>query len=311
MDEAGGNSILGRCLAGASPDNTTKKAPTVGGDGPKCNGMATYRFHALNANLHITDTPLGYTPSRGPSVSFELTYNHKETNQPQIFTHSNMGPRWTFEYLSFLEDDDLTYLKLHVPGGGAENYASFGGAPSAPNYMSQTVLARVSTDPVVWEARHPDGSVDVYGQPDCTVCVGRRVFLTESRDATGQPLVFTYDSSMRIVAITDATGQVTTLSYELSSDPWKVTRFTDPYGRFARFDYDQAGRLQRITDVIGLTSEFQYSSTEQESPDFITALTTPYGTTTLRQTVQIFGEVLDSGSDGPARWHGAGLVRQE
>ena len=52
---------------------------------------------------------------------------------------------------------------------------------------------------------------------------------------------------------------------------------TDPFGRFASFDYDGEGRLSRITDVGGIESEFTYEG----SSDFINALTTPYGTTTF------------------------------
>jgi YD repeat-containing protein len=69
------------------------------------------------------------------------------------------------------------------------------------------------------------------------------------------------------------TGQVTTLSYE-SSDPLKITKVTDPFGRFATFAYDSSGRLQKITDVMGITSEVEYGDN-----DYVFALTTPYGTT--------------------------------
>ena len=87
----------------------------------------------------------------------------------------------------------------------------------------------------------------------------------------------TYDESLRLVAITDAIGQVTTLSYELPADPLKITKVTDPFGRFATFGYDATGRLNRITDVIGITSSFDYGT-----GDFLKSLTTPYGTTTFR-----------------------------
>ena len=70
--------------------------------------------------------------------------------------------------------------------------------------------------------------------------------------------------------MTDAIDQVTTLSYELATDPLKITKVTDPFSRFATIDYDEDGRLTRITDVIGLESEFAYGTT-----DFIRELTTP------------------------------------
>ena len=52
----------------------------------------------------------------------------------------------------------------------------------------------------------------------------------------------------------DAIGQVTTLSYEHPTDPLKITKVTDPFGRFATLEYDASLRLVKITDVIGLTS---------------------------------------------------------
>ena len=57
----------------------------------------------------------------------------------------------------------------------------------------------------------------------------------------------------------------------------KITRVTDPFGRFATFDYDSLGRLTKVTGVIGLTSQFQYETTS----DFINALITPYGTSSF------------------------------
>ena len=110
----------------------------------------------------------------------------------------------------------------------------------------------------------------------------RRIFLTSIVDPQGQTLQMTYDAQLRVVAITDAIGQVTTVSYEHPTDPLKITKVTDPFGRFATFTYTPAGQLASITDVIGLTSSFTYAQ-----GDFITALTTPYGTTTFRHETKV------------------------
>src|SRR5262249_3947425 len=83
----------------------------------------------------------------------------------------------------------------------------------------------------------------------------------------------TYDAQLRLVAVTDAVGQVTTLAYDLPQDPWKITKITDPFGRVATLHYDDSGRLQRITDVINLWSSFTYAA-----DGLLTSLTTPYGT---------------------------------
>lgn len=84
----------------------------------------------------------------------------------------------------------------------------------------------------------------------------------------------TYDASLRPVAVTDPIGQVTTLAYELAAESTKITKVTEPYGRFATLTYNAAGELASITDVIGMTSSFLYGPA-----DFVTSMTTPYGTT--------------------------------
>src|SRR5262249_32923792 len=108
--------------------------------------------------------------------------------------------------------------------------------------------------------------------------------LTQIVDAQGNALSMTYDSQLRLVAVTDAIGQVTTVSYEMTTDPLKVTKITDPFGRSALFEYSSLSQLTRITDVIGMRSEMGYSQS-----DFIESLTTPYGTTLFSVTSGING----------------------
>ena len=85
----------------------------------------------------------------------------------------------------------------------------------------------------------------------------------------------TYDSQFRIVAVTDAIGQVTTLQYNHPSDARKVTGVTDPFGRSASIGYDSHGRLTAITDVMSMTSTFGYDGATDE----VVRMTTPYGST--------------------------------
>jgi YD repeat-containing protein len=58
----------------------------------------------------------------------------------------------------------------------------------------------------------------------------------------------------------DVLGQVTTISYELSADPLKITKVTEPFGRVARFEYNANWQLWKITDSIGLVSQFTYGT---------------------------------------------------
>ena len=251
-----------------------------------CNGMPVYDVHLMLVSLNLTDIPVGYAPPRGPSVDFRLTYNHRDAFQPAVFSYSNIGPKWTFDWMAYITDNPSNLsasVTYYVQGGGEETYSGYnsGTQSYAPHYQSRAVVVRINSSPIRYELRMPDGSIRVFAQPDGASSFPRKVFMTEWIDPVGNSLTFTYDSSLRLTAVTDAIGQVTTLSYELSGDSLKITKVTDPFGRYATLEYNASGRLDRITDEIGLQSSFEYTSS-----DFIRAMTTPYGKTTFE-----FGQV--------------------
>ena len=64
--------------------------------------------------------------------------------------------------------------------------------------------------------------------------------LTQVVDPAGNAVTLTYNGD-RLVALTDAIGQVTTISYEHPANPELITKVTDPFGRFALFEYDDFG----------------------------------------------------------------------
>jgi YD repeat-containing protein len=71
-------------------------------------------------------------------------------------------------------------------------------------------------------------------------------------DSIESSVPLTYDSAFRVVAITDAIAQVTTLDYLDSAHPLRVTEVTDPFSRFATLTYDAGGRVATITDAVGI-----------------------------------------------------------
>jgi RHS repeat-associated protein len=256
-----------------------------GPDDPDCggvSGMPVYSFHAMVASLNIEDIPVGHTPPRGPSVNFRVTYNQREAGQPSTFNYSNLGPKWTFGWLGYLVDSPISTTSqlpvIYPPGGGSETHINYdaGTGYYKLHYVSRTKLKRVSWPVPIYERNFADGSKEVYSLSNGATAYPRKVFLSKIIDAKGDTLNFSYDAKYRLRAVTDALGQVSTLSYELGTDSLKITKVTDPFGRFATFEYDAAGRLTRITDVIGLQSTFAYDGTWS---DFIRAMTTPYGTT--------------------------------
>jgi len=105
LAEAG--KIYGRGYTGSSDNNAT--TPDNDKAKPPCSTpMCQYNFHTLLVSLNIEDTPVGYAPPVGPSVRFTVTYNQREANQPANFTYANLGTKWTFNWLTYLEDDPST-----------------------------------------------------------------------------------------------------------------------------------------------------------------------------------------------------------
>jgi len=250
--------------------------------------MASYTVNLLLVNLHISDVPVGYSPPVGQGMGFRVSYNQREVFQPQLPAYSNVGPKWTFDWFAYVEDDPTNpshTVDYYRPGGGLETYSGFSASNNVSNveYISRATLTRVSA--TRYERQSADGSMQVFTQPDGSAVYPRRLYLTQAIDPQSNHVDYSYSyepttGGLRLVAATDAIGQVTTFSYE-NPDALKITKVTDPFGREATFEYDANGRLQRIVDVIGLASEFTYGAN-----DFIASLTTPYGTTTF-QTGQI------------------------
>jgi RHS repeat-associated protein len=284
VPEEEGKTVFGKGVTqGSDPDNTRPNDTRASsGPNPDCHGMPTYSFHAMLCNLNINDIPLGYAPPKGPKVEFKLTYNHREANQPATFSHANVGKKWTFNWFSYLIDDPTSpssNLKLYVEGGGAETYYNYNSTTLsfAPHFENQSVLKRISTNPIKYLRKMADGAIEFYEISNGAATYPRKVYLTKIQDPAGNALTFTYDSALRLVAVQDALGQVTTVSYHVLGDSLKISGVTDPFGRSISLVYNGSGQLSSITDVIGLQSQFGYGAS-----DFIQSMTTPYGTTTYR-----------------------------
>ncbi len=240
-------------------------------------GMARYSFHALLVSLNIMDTPVGYQPPRGKPIQFTATYNQRESYQQSPYTYSNLGNQWNYNWLSYIEEStNAVSATCYLPGGGVETYSNFDTNTQSYATDVSSRVKLVKTGASTYERRLPDGGKQVY-----TVSDGaspNNVYISQDIDPSTNSIAFHYDAAMRLTHVVDPLGQTNTLSYSLASDTNKVTRVTDPFGRYASFEYNTNGQLTKITDTIGLTSQFGYSTN-----DFIDTLITPYGMTTFDQ----------------------------
>ena len=311
VPSAEGGTVWGKGVVGAiDPHGPVPNGPSCGASGNPCctppgpgagpaspgdgslpcdPGMAVFGFSTLEVSLRIQDLPLGYTPPLGPKVRFIPTYNQREGNQPAIFSYSNLGQKWTLDYLAYISDNpsvpsaDVSY---YTDGGGILPFTGFNTNTQSflPQTLSLATLTR--TSPNSYQMVFRDGSMYVFAQPTATNGTSRNIFMTAVVDRSGNALQISYDSSFRIVALTDAIGQVTTFTYGLANDNLKITQITDPFGRFTTFSYNASNELSQITDCIGLTSQFAY-----DTNGLIQAMTTPYGTSSFAY-----------GGSGTERW---------
>jgi YD repeat-containing protein len=289
-----------------TPGGTKPTDPQTGGDteeqkdeneppdDPDC-GMLHYSVHSLLASLHLTDTPLSYVPAFGPALNFTVNYNHREVQPVAPDTastvgFSNLGPQWTFNWLSYVTDDpsDPAQAQVYVRGGGTETYTGYnaGTQTYARDLQSQTLLIRTTANS--YEKQFPDGHRYLFTQADGSTVSPRRIFLSKVIDPQGNEMNLGYNEFNRLETLTDATGKVTTLQYE-QAPTWyyRITKVVDPFGRSAKFQYYPDGRLRKITDAIDLTSEVTY----EVGGNFINTLTTPYGLTQFTH-----------GENGTQRW---------
>jgi RHS repeat-associated protein len=275
-----GQSVSGKGYTSGKDNRGTGNADHKVADckGP-AHGMATYSMNTMLASLTLTDTPVGHDTPIGPAVLFTAQYRELEASQPATFYYSNLGPKWTCNWITYITDNPTSPdadVSLYVDGGGTYGYTDFN--PANGTYMlepmSLTLLRKTAS--ASYELQYSDGSRREYTMSDGSTGSTRRIFLTQMIDPSGHTTQFQYDSQLRITNVVDTIGQGTTLLYTNTAYPYAITAVIDPFGRTAYLQYNSSGLLVQITDAMGLTSQFNYGTNE-----FINALITPYGTSTF------------------------------
>ena len=278
-------------MGAVTPDDTQCQGPACTAPAPEQTSpeaddsssnaipMTVYSFTEMVVSLHLSDTPVGYAPPRGPAVRVTLNYNQREANQPSNFTFFNISPKWTLNWLSYIQDDPRSpggSVSRYVAGGGDISYMGYNGTTGTftPETRDASMLSRTTTGATVYTRTLADGASETYAASNGATTYPRLIFLTQFTDPQGNSVALSYDNQLRLTAITDATGRQTTFTYGSTANPLLITTITDPFGRSAQLTYDSSGRLSSITDILGLTSKFTY-----DASSLVNTMTTPYGTT--------------------------------
>jgi RHS repeat-associated protein len=262
----------------------TTNAPNSG------HGMTLASAKTATAALSLSDTPVGYSPQKGPASFVTLTYNARDGDHPANFGFSNVSPQWTHSWQSYIQDDPKnpgSSVKRVAGGGGgydydilaqlAQNVYTATTGAFVPEIYDNAQLVRIpATGPAVSYVRNlPNGGKEAYGLSNGAATYPRIMFLTSVADPAGNVTTLNYDGTFRLTSIKDAVGRSTTFTYGIAGRPFLITRITDPFGRSSQLTYDTSERLASITDPIGIVSSFTYGNASE--PNFITQLATPYG----------------------------------
>ena len=150
--------------------------------------MATYNVDASRVSLSINDTPVGYSPPKGPSVKFTVSYQQREVAPVSTPTYSNLGDKWSFNWISYIVVDPNNAgadAKAYGPGGGTLTYSGFNSTTQSYNPQLETHVSLAKTGPTSYEKRFPDGSKQIFTLSDGASVYPRKIFMTQSVDPQG------------------------------------------------------------------------------------------------------------------------------
>src|SRR5665213_311252 len=131
---------------------------------------------------------------------------------------------------------------------------------------------------------YPNGASESYNNVFSDSMGDVLCFRTAQTEPAGHNAQFIYANTSGtnfLLSVVDTDGRTNTLSYTNTAYRSQITGVTDPFGRRTILQYNANGLLTNITDVINLSSAFAYGYGTNQ---WITNLTTPYGTTTFTFT---------------------------
>ena len=148
-DEA--KAVYGRGYAIGTDDNNGFSCPlstTAKPTGSKARAASQMCGSAPNMNLAaitIADTPVGYGAAKGYDTAVKLAYNQREALQPANFTFTNIGQKWSLNWLSWIQDgptDIGNSVTRYVGGGGGISQYGYSGDTFAPGHLNGAGMQR-------------------------------------------------------------------------------------------------------------------------------------------------------------------------
>ena len=205
----------------------------------------------IGQNIFIQDSPIWYSPAKGPDFSITLSYNSFDASNYNSIT----GNKWSFNYGSHITELPNKVTVFQPDGSQHPFYPTSEGASTftSSRGVDDTLT---KTAPFSYTLTNKGGDKVFYGIPAGTN--GTVPMMLELRDRWGFSLTLQYGTiGGKIVPFTatDADGRITRMQYD---DGGHLVFVQTPDDKQASFSYDANGNLIQCVDVAGQAFQYAY-----------------------------------------------------
>jgi len=252
---------------------------------PTCN-RAGAPIDLASGNTLIAQSDIRL-PGLGGGLTLARTWNSLWPPTESAYREGIFGPNWrsTFEERVFGGSDG--YVKYSRGDGSFWSFGYSGTVNSANVYAvaspanETATLAQTTSN---WTLTFKNGEQRVFD-----VTSGN---LLSIADRNGNTIQLTYDSSYRLVSVTDPASRHLYFSYA-SPSSYLVTSVSSDVGLSLSYSYDGLGRLVKVTKPDQTTISFQY-----DSNSFVSAVLDSNGKVLESHTYDTNGRGLTSSRAG-------------
>jgi RHS repeat-associated protein len=215
-----------------------------------CTLCAGEPINLSNGNTYI-ETQDYSLPGLGGGISIHRTWNSLRSSANPAAAPGMFGQGWRSTYEEQLLFPDLTHLNYWRSDGSTWSFLYANGSFALQSPANRYVNLTYDSTAAQYTLTYHDGSQKVFAQSG---------YLLAIRDRNGNATSLSYDSTNRIVQVTDASGRSLSFTYGDSKNPNQVTAITDVVGLAASYTYDNASRLLQVRYTDSTVSSYVYDS---------------------------------------------------
>ena len=254
-----------------------------------------------------------YRPADTRLRPFGIGSNHSY----DVFLMGSANP-WTYIDV-VLEDGARIHFDRASPGTGWAD-AVYTHAQTPGRFYHSSIRWYPSTVLGHWRLTFPNGDVWMFAESSAATSpsaagligvfdrFGNRIDIERSRSdqavtrvsaTNGRYIAFTYDSSGRVIGLTDNAGRAVSYTYDSLG---RLATVTNPEGGVMRYTYDGAHRMTTVTDERGV----RFLTNEYDDSDRVTRQTLTDGAVyTFAYTADVQGRIVQTDVTNPR-----GMVRR-